>query len=90
MVNAAEFPDAGICCQLFLVGGDEFWQVDAAGLFFAFDEEFYIARQFTIGGKQGIDGIQTGGDVALVIADTASIQFAFAQGWFERWCLPQV
>ena len=90
MIHAAEFPDAAVGFEPLFVVQHVLVQVEAGGLFFALDDKLDAAWQVAILIQQGVDGEQAAGDVPLVVADAAPVEFAAAQGWLEGRRLPQL
>mgnify|MGYP000066474877 CR=1 FL=1 len=88
MVHAAELPDTGICFESFYIIRNKIMQVNAGSFFFTFDNEFYIAWQFTIFRKDRIDGMQARCEVTFIIAHAATIHFAVANFRFKWRAIP--
>ena len=84
MVNTAHLPHAHIASQQVFVSLHKGFQVNAANLFFALNDEFNVAGKFTFTVQDGINGMQAGGKVALIIRNAARIQTSITQGRLKR------
>ena len=78
MVDATKLPNAGVGGELLGVVAQDGFDVRTAHFFFAFDKEFDVAGQFAVTGKDRVNGEQTMGQVAFVVADPAGVQMPIA------------
>ena len=71
------------------MGLQESFEAFAADLFFAFDDERQVARQFGAGFEIRFDGLEVGEVLALVITSTATEQRAAIDAWLEGRSFPE-
>ena len=88
MVHAAEFPNAGIGFEQVQVLRNEIVQVDTGGLLFTFDDELDIAGQFALFSEERIDGMQAGGEMSLIVADSTPVHLPVADLGLKGWAVP--
>ena len=82
--------DDEVGAKLLLVRADEIVEVDAAHLFFAFEEELDVHRQAAVLFQMRLDGLEVHEHLALVVGRAARVELAVADGGLERRRLPQV
>src|SRR5260370_14952615 len=82
--------DERIRFELFFVFLDEIPEADAANLFFAFDEDFYIDGEFAVHLLQGRQGFQVDVNLALVVGGTATEEITVANCGFESGRGPEI
>src|SRR4030067_3036658 len=89
VIDTAKFPDSGIGSQELLVVFNKIIQMNAAGLFLAFYDEFDITGKFAFSFQDRVDSLQAAGNIPFIVARSTRLQFPIPQGGFKGWAIPK-
>ena len=82
--------DGGVGGEFFEMGGDVGFDVFAAGLFFAFDEDFDVAGEAAIAFDEAAEGGEEDERLAFVVAGATGVDVVVFDDGFKRRGVPEV